>query len=192
MQRLTITRDRDTLRFDAQASYVREAPGGKSAAHAHFVQTLSRDGGFEDELDDDPEFLTILNQPFAVRLDYSTLRDIRTLRAPVPFEATSPLGGAALLRGFLRPGNSGPIGGRPTTAVRFDASGTMTGSLPGHGEATVSGTLRMDGVAYYSLGSGILLGLSVTLTIDASLHQHEPSLRVPVRIVYRRSIRASP
>ena len=73
-QLLRIAHEGDGLRFDAQASYVREAPDGKSSARAHFVQTLSRDGGFEDVLDEDPEFLTILNQPFAVRLDDSTYR----------------------------------------------------------------------------------------------------------------------
>ncbi|MBV8723824.1 MAG: hypothetical protein JO350_00670 [Candidatus Eremiobacteraeota bacterium] len=170
---------------------MREAPDGKSTAHAHFVQTFSSEGGFEDRLDEDPEFLTILNQPFAVRLDRSTLRDIRGLRSAVPFEATSPLGGAALLRGFLRPGTSGPIGGRPTTAVQFDASGLMTGTLPGHEDATIAGTLRMDGVAYYSADGGLLLGLTVTMTIDARLRQHRPTAQVPVRIVYRRSMRAS-
>ncbi|MBV9027289.1 MAG: hypothetical protein JO311_01615 [Candidatus Eremiobacteraeota bacterium] len=190
-QRLTITHAGDAWRFDARASYVRDAPDGKGAAHAHFVQTFSPSGGFEDRLDEDPEFLTILNQPFAVRLDRSTLRDIRGLRSAVPFEATSPLGGTALLRGFLRPGTSGPIGGRPTTAVRFDAAGLMAGTLPGHEEASVAGTLRMDGVAYYSADGGLLLGLTVTMTIEARLRQRQPAAQVPVRIVYRRWMRAS-
>ncbi len=169
---------------------MREGPDGKKSANAHFVQTLWPDGASEDRLDEDPEFLTILNQPFAVRLDRSALRDIRSLHAAVPFAATSPLGGAALLRGYLRPGGSGLVGGRATVGVRFDAAGSMSGTLPGHGDATVAGTLRMDGVAYYSLDAGLLLGLNVTMTIHARLQEHQAALWVPVQIVYRRSIRA--
>lgn len=178
------------LRFEAQARYTRTAPSGKSNAEAMFVQTLEPNGSFEDRVDDDPEFLTILNQPFAVRLDAATLRDVRALRRRIPFSATSPLGGTALLRGFLRPGTNGAIQGRPTVAVRFEAEGPMNGALPGHADSTVIGSMRMDGTAYYALDDALLLGLRVTMTIQAHLHERQPQVSVPVRIVYRRWIRA--
>jgi hypothetical protein len=122
---------------------------------------LRPDGAFEDRLDDDPDFLTILNQPFAARLDSATLLDVRELRKPVPF------------------------------AVRFQAAGPMNGKLPGHADANVAGKMRMDGTAYYALDNAMLLALNVTLTIDARLSESRPSVSVPVRITYRRSIRAA-
>ena len=139
--------------------YTRTGPDGKSRGEALFVQILLPDGTFEDRIDDDPDFLTILNQPFAVRLDAATLRDLRALRGRVPFSATSPLGAEAVLRGFLRPAGSGPIAGRPTVGVRFEAEGAMTGPLPGYAETLVSGTMRMDGTAYYALDDATLLAL---------------------------------
>jgi hypothetical protein len=190
-ERLSIRPDGRGLRFEAQARYARTAPSGKSAAEALFVQTLEPNGSFEDRVDDDPEFLTILNQPFAVRLDAATLRDVRALRRRIPFSATSPLGGTDLLRGFLRPGANGAIQGRPTVAVRFEAEGPMNGTLPGRADSTITGSMRMDGTAYYALDDAVLLGLNVTMTIQARLHERQPPLSVPVRIIYRRSIRAA-
>ena len=189
-ERLSIRRDGRSLRFEAEARYTRTAPDGKSGAEARFVQMLRPDGSFEDSLDDDPDFLTILNQPFAVRLDRVTLQDVRELHGRVPFAASSPLEGHTLLHGFLRPAVNGPIDGRPTAAVRFEAEGPMDGGLPGHGDAAVSGRMRMDGIAYYAVDDGLLLALNVTLTIDAHLHQRSVSLAVPIRIVYHRWIRA--
>lgn len=189
-ERLSIQHQGGSLRFEARARYTRTGPEGKSSAEARFVQVLRPDGSFEDAVDDDPDFLTILNQPFAVRLDLVTLRDVRELHHPVPFAASSPLEGHTLLNGFLRPAANGPIEGRPTVAVRFEADGPMDGTLPGHADAAVAGRMRMDGTAYYALDDGLLLALDVTLTIDARLRERRESLSFPVRIVYRRWIRA--
>lgn len=178
------------MRFEARARYTRSAPDGARTGEALFVQVLEPNGAFEDLIDDDPDFLTVLNQPFAVQLDATTLRDVRELHGRIPFAASSPLGGTALMHGFLRPGVSGPIEGQPTVAVRFEAEGPMTGALPGHAEAAVAGTMHMDGTAYYALDRAILLGLKVTLTIHAGLRERRPAVAVPVVIVYRRSIRA--
>jgi hypothetical protein len=189
-ERLSIRREGRSLRFEAQARYTRTAADVKSVAHARFVQMLRPDGSFEDTLDDDPDFLTILNQPFAVHLDPLTLADVRELHRPVPFAASSPLDGHTLLHGFLRPGVNGPIEGRPTVAVRFEARGPMDGGLPDRADAAVSGRMAMDGVAYYALDDGLLLALNVTLTIDARLHEGSASVSMPVHIVYSRRIRA--
>jgi hypothetical protein len=189
-ERLSIRREDRTIRFEARARYLRTAPEGKRSAEAFFVQVLDPGGAFEDRVDEDPDFLTILNQPFAVQLDAATLRDVRELHGRVPFAATSPLDAATLLHGFLRPAAGGPIEGRPTVAVRFEADGPMNGTLPGHADAIVSGTMRMDGTAYYALDGAILLGLNVTMTIHARLNENRQSLSVPVRITYRRFIRA--
>jgi hypothetical protein len=189
-ERLSIRREGGSLRFEARARYTRTGPEGKSSAEALFVQMLRPDGSFEDSVDDDPDFLTILNQPFAARLDRVTLQDVRGLHRPVPFAASSPLEGHTLLHGFLRPAVSGPVEGRPTVAVRFQADGPMDGTLPGHADAAVAGRMRMDGIAYYALDDGLLLALDVTLTIDARLRERRSFVSFPVRIVYRRWIRA--
>jgi hypothetical protein len=190
---LTIRREGADWRFEARAQYTRTGAEGKAREQARFVQVLLPDGTFEDRVDDDPDFLTILNQPFAVRLDAATLRELRALRGQVPFSATSPLGAEAVLHGFLRRAGGGPIDGRQTAAVRFEAQGEMTGPLPGSSQALISGTMRMDGVAYYAIDSATLLALNVTLTVKARLAERESqtSLSVPVQIVYTRSMRAS-
>ncbi len=186
---LSIKQNGKTTRFEARAHYVRYSPDGKTSADARFVTELLPNGSFEGRVDDDPDFLTILNQPFAVQLDPVTLRDLRELHGAVPFSASSPLGGDSVLHGSLRPGAGGPIDGRPTVAVRFQAVGPMTGTLPGGSGASISGTMRMDGTAYYALGDAMLLALSARLTIDARLRQDHPAVFIPVHITYLRAIR---
>ena len=188
-QRLTVHRQGKSVRYDAQAHYVRESAQGKSTDDARFVQELLPNGTFEDRFDEDPDFLTILNQPFAIQLDAATMGDLRRLRGAVPFDASSPLGSEAPLRGYLRPGVRGEIDGRPVVAVRFEAEGPMNGPLPGHGGGTMSGHMRMDGTAYYAVDNAMLLALDATLTIDARLRESAQS--VPVKITYRRFIRAT-
>jgi hypothetical protein len=190
-ERLTTRRDGKDWRFEAHAQYARSGPDGLVRGQAFFVQVLEPNGTFEDRADDDPDFLSILNQPFAVRLDPATLSDVRSLKGRVPFAATSPLGAEAVLHGFLRPAKGGAIAGRPTAAVRFEAEGAMTGPLPGYAETLVSGTMRMDGTAYYALEDATLLALDVNLHLDAQLAQSATSVTVPVRIDYRRWIRAT-
>lgn len=190
-ERLSARREGKTMRFEVRADYTRSSSDGKSKDAARFVTELLPDGSFVDDTDDDPDFLTILNQPFAIALDAATLRDLRQLHGRVPFSAASPLGGSAVLRGYLRPGASGSVGGRPTVGVRFEADGPMTGALPGHGAAAVSGNMRMDGTAFYALDDALLLALQVTLTLDATLRDRETGIAIPVKIVYRRSLRAS-
>ena len=184
---LSVTKQGKGVQFEAQARYVRSDTGGKHEATARFIQELKPGGTFEDRWDEDPDFLTILNQPFAVQLDRNTMRDLLHLHASVPFDATSPLGGDAVLRGYLRPGVGGEIAGRPAVAVRFEAAGPMSGALPG-GRGTMRGKMRLDGIAYYALDDALLLALDATLTIRAQLG--EAAQAVPVQITYRRYIRA--
>jgi hypothetical protein len=95
-----------------------------------------------------------------------------------------------VLRGFLRPAPGGEVDGSPVIAVKFEAEGVMTGALPAHATARMTGQMRMEGTAYYASGSALLLALDATLTIVAQLQQ-DAREKVPVRIVYRRSIRAN-
>lgn len=188
-QTLTSRPDGAAQRFVAEATYSRTDEVGKASVHARFVQEMTADGSFEDRTDDDPDFLTILNQPFAIQLDATTMRDLHKLRGSVPFEATSPLGGARL-HGFLRPAAAGEVHGISATGVRFTAEGPMTGALPDHPQALLDGVIHMDGTAYYAMRSAILVALDATLTIDGKLRDKDTAL--PVRIVYHRIIRAGP
>ncbi len=186
---LTVKPGDGGVRFEAQARYVRNAPDGKYNGGARFVTQLLPDGSFENRIDEDPDFLTILNQPFAVQLDAGTLADLRALRGPVPFSGGSPLGGATVLHGLLRPGTSGLVDGRLSVAVRFQADGPMSGAMPGYADSGLSGTIRMVGTAYYALDDGMLLAFNVRLTIDAQLRQKNSGVVIPVHITYRRSLR---
>jgi len=187
-QRLAIDWSDEDRRFTAVAHYVRTDEATKATLHARFVQEMDRDGSFDDLTDQDPDFLTILNQPFAIELDARTLRDLRTLHGAVPFEATSPLGGARL-GGTLRPARPGTVCGQAVVGVRFTASGPMSGTLPEHAETPLVGTIRMDGTAFYADHAALLLALDATLTIQGTIGKS--SAAVPVRIVYHRTIRAS-
>jgi hypothetical protein len=175
-------------RYVADATYTRTDESGQASVRAHFVQQLGKDGNFVDLDDEDPDFLTVLNQPFAVQLDATTMHDLRGLHGHVPFQATSPLGGARL-HGVLRSAPGGEIAGVPVVGVQFEASGAMTGTLPQRSDARLEGTIRMDGTAYYATGGALLLALDATLTIEGSLASDAAS--VPVRIVYHRTIRAT-
>jgi len=190
-ERLSIARSGKELRFSARAHYVRYAGTTKTPSDAYFVQVLTADGWLEDRVDDDPDFLTILNQPFAVRLDTATLRDVRQLHGRVPFAARSPLGGQTMLHGYLRPGIDGPVAGHPTVGVRFEAEGPTTGALQRYADEILGGEMRMAGTANYSREDGILRALTVTLTIQTRLRGKDPTEAMPVKIVYRRTIRAS-
>jgi len=187
-QQLVIHGSGGELRFVAVANYTRTDQAGKARLSARFVQNMERDGTFDDESDQDPDFLTILNQPFAVQLDARTMRDVRVLRGAVPFEATSPLGGARLT-GTLRPAPPGLIRGQPVIGVRFSARGPMTGTLPKHSDAQLIGSILMNGTAYYARAHALLLALDATLTIEGKLKNKDAT--VPVKIIYHRMIRAS-
>ena len=187
-QQLNIETDSGGTRFSADVRYTRTDESGKASQEAKFVQVMTTAGNFEDRTDNDPDFLTVLNQPFAIELDPTTMQDLRTMQGPIPFQASSPFGDSTL-HGFLRPaGTGGRVSGRPVVGVRFEAGGPMTGSLPERADTTISGTIRMDGTAYYAADTALLYALNATLTIDGQLVDHQK--QVPVHIVYRRTIRA--
>ncbi len=175
------------VRFVARATCMRTDAAGTSVERAWFVQEMLPDGSFEDRANDDPDFLTILNQPFAIQLDGATIRDLRELRGPVPFAAASPVGGGDL-HGTLRPGISGRMRGKRVVGVRFVADGIVNGPLPGHTATSIDGHIRLDGSAYYEVDGALLLALDARLTISGTLIAGHLA-PVPVNIVYHRYIR---
>jgi hypothetical protein len=188
-QRLVITKDGAQKRFTAQASYTRSDAAGAVPAQATFVQVMTPQGEFKDRTDLDPDYLTVLNQPFAVELDSGTLHDLLRLSGRLPFIFPAPMTGGTL-RGYLERGPIGRVSSRPALGVDFDASGPMVGPLPDRSQMSITGTMRMKGTAYYALrGEPLLLALTETLTISGTLHDR--SQTSPVKIVYSRTIKAT-
>lgn len=176
-----------TTRFVARAKYVRIDQGASSTASAEFIAEVAPSGEQRDLSNDDPDYLTILNQPFSVQLDAATLRDLARLRSEVPFDFPSPMTGSAL-HGSLRRIGVGTVAGARALGVSFDAGGPMRGPLPDRPSLTMNGRIRMQGSAYYRTEDALLLVLDATLTISGNLAN--PDETNPVTIVYRRRIRA--
>jgi len=185
---LSIRRERDGERFSAVVTYLRADGAHRAQATARFEQVLAPDGTAHDILDEDPDFLTVLNQPFAVRIDAGTIAALETVTKRIPFDAPSPLG-QGLLEGYLQPSERTIVHGVPALAVRFSADGAMDGPLPDHPSLRVVGGLHLDGRADYALDDGRLLDLDARLTLTGGIRTD--SGETPVRIVYLRTLRTS-
>ena len=177
----------NTVTYVARARYVRIDQGAKSSVTGSFSAELLPSGEQRDLRDRDPDYLTVLNQPFAVQLDAPTLHDLAHLRSDVPFEFPSPITGSPL-HGHLRRISEGVVGGERALGVAFDAGGPMRGPLPDRPHLLLAGKIRMHGSAYYRAEDALLLDLDATLTISGNLANPEAS--DAVQIVYRRHIRA--
>lgn len=188
-QDLIVRKDGRQLRLTARAKYTRADATGRVPLHATFVQVMTPSGELDDRTDLDPDYLTVLNQPFAVMLDDATRSELLHLDGRVPFRFPAPMIGGTL-QGYLQRGSISPIDARPALAVDFDAAGPMTGALPDRANMSLSGTMRMGGTAYYAVrGPALLLALQETLTISGRLRDRSGSS--PVTIVYRRTIKAA-
>jgi hypothetical protein len=115
------------VRYSAHVAYTRTERGNASKAKATYVADVLPTGELASTADDDPNYLTVLNQPFAAQLDTQTLADLTHLRKPLPFEFPSPFTGSSL-HGFLQHRSGGAFGKRRSVAVRFEAAGTMRGA----------------------------------------------------------------
>ncbi len=186
LETLSVALAGKSTEFVAQADCTRSDSTGKTSEQARFVQELLPDGSLSDRLDDDPDFLTVLNQPFSIRLDAATIHDLRELHAPAPFAAASPVGSGDL-EGSLRPGIPGIIDGRRVVGVGFQADGKVHGPLPVRA-ARIDGHIHLDGTAYYDASQALLLALDARLTIDGMLTGSGLG-GVPVHITYDRTIR---
>ncbi|MBV8601414.1 MAG: hypothetical protein JO359_07605 [Candidatus Eremiobacteraeota bacterium] len=187
-QTLTIAHKGKTTRYSAKVSYTRVDQGATEKMLGSFVSVVAPDGAERDEANGDPDFLTILNQPFAVQLDGQTLHDVTRLQQPAPFSFSSPMT-RGQLHGTLRHLAEGLIiAGERVVGIGFEAHGPIKGSVPSHPEIALIGTIRMSGIAYYTERSALLQGLDATLTISGNLADRTAS--DPVTIVYKRSIRA--
>jgi hypothetical protein len=188
VQRLTIRRARGKTTYDARVEYDREGDGGKQHQRASFTSTLLPSGEQKDGPGNDPDYLTVLNQPFAVQLDPPTMRDLRHVTRAVPFDFPSPMTGATL-HGTLRRLPDAMVGTSRAMGIAFEAKGPLHGALPDRPAMALAGTITMKGTAYYDYASALLVALDATLAIDGNID--DSARRAPVSIVYARSIRSS-
>jgi hypothetical protein len=188
-QRLTIQRVGKSRRYVARAEYLRNDQGAHARVTASFESTILPSGEQQDGENDDPDYLTVLNQPFAVQLDPATMHDLAHLSGSIPFDFPSPMTGAPL-HGTLRHVGTATLNGEPVLGVAFDASGPLHGTLPDHPNLALAGKIRMNGTAYYTDVGALLLALDATLSIDGNVV--DAGRRDPVEIVYKRSIKALP
>jgi len=188
-QKLHIQSVHGGRKYTATVSYQRTDQGAITRAQGSYVSTISDAGDQADGSNNDPDYLTILNQPFAVQLDAPTLHDLAHLHGSVPFDFPSPITGAPL-HGQLRHAPDGIINGTRVMGVAFEANGPLHGSLPDHPELSLSGMIVMKGTAYYTYADALLLGLDATLRIAGTVDG--TSARNGVEITYARSIRAVP
>jgi hypothetical protein len=185
-QRLAIQRQGNVTHFTANVTYERHEGNAATHATGAFSTMILANGEQHDESDGDPDYLTILNQPFSIELDAPTLRDLRSLVRAVPFDFPSPMTGAPL-HGSLRRLPDGTLNGRRVLGIAFAARGPLNGSLPDRPDLALSGTITMNGTAYYAYADALLLALDATLQIEgrvANSGQNDP-----VTIVYKRTIR---
>lgn len=187
-QQLQIVRRGKTMRYVAKVSYERSDQGATTSASADYVLDLLPNGEQLASADHDPDYLTVLNQPFAAQLDLRTLRELRRLRARAPFDFPSPFTGSTI-RGQLERLGVGMIGPHRALGVGFEAAGPMKGRLPDRPGLSLIGGIVMRGTAYYDLTSALLVALDATVTISGTVSNRASN--DPVTIVYRRTIRAA-
>jgi hypothetical protein len=187
MQTLTIRRRGRATRYSAHVDYTRSDGAASTSATCDYVADVLPSGETLETADHDPDYLTVLNQPFAAELDRATLADLRSLRGSVPFDFPSPFTGASL-HGYLQHVPSGMVGPRRSIGVTFEAAGPMRGSLPDRPGLTLRGTIAMRGTAYYDVSTAVLLSLETTVTITGNVSNRAGKDRVT--ITFRRSLRA--
>jgi len=188
VQRLTITRSHGSTTYDARVEYDRDGDGGRQHQRASFTATLLPSGQQQDGVTNDPDYLTVLNQPFAVQLDAPTMRDLAHVKRPVPFDFPSPMTGATL-HGTLRRLPDATVAGTRAMGVAFEAKGPLHGALPDRPRVQLAGSITMKGTAYYAYANALLVALNATLGIDGTVD--DAASKAPISIVYARSIRTS-
>ena len=186
-QTLTITRHGTATRMRARVIYTRSDGAASTDARADYVADLTSTGELVDSADHDPDYLTVLNQPFAAQLDPATLGDLKHLHGAVPFDFPSPFTGSSL-HGYLKHIGSGGFGSRHVVGVSFEALGPMKGALPDRPGLTLAGKIAMRGTAYYDMDSSLLLILDTTVTITGTVSNR--SGNDAVTITYERKISA--
>jgi hypothetical protein len=186
-QSLSIRRDRSVTVYHSRAEYDRVDQGARAHAIATFGSEATPDGELRDLEANDPDFVTVLNQPFNVELDRRTLHDLDAVAAPIPFHFPSPLDGTSL-EGTLQHedrARSGPS----IVGVLFHVEGPLRPRVGERSPDALDGRITVDGTARYLKENGLLRDLDTTVTISGRL---APSETDGVIAVYERYLRREP
>ncbi len=186
-QTLGVSHHGKLIRLHARVTYTRSDGTARSDATGDYTADIMPTGETVDYADHDPDYLTVLNQPFAAQLDRTTLADLQHLHGALPFDFPSPFTGSSL-HGYLQHIGGGRVNSRPAIGVRFESAGPMRGELPDRPGLTLTGTIAMRGTAYYDAQSALLLVLDTKVTITGNVSNR--SGKDPVVITYARTIRA--
>lgn len=176
-------------KFVATVDYRKTEGAGASRLRGTFAATVTRTGDVREGTNHDPDFLTVLNQPFAVQLDPATLRDLRGLVGSVPFDFPSAMTGATL-HGTLTRRADGVINGARVLGIGFSATGPLHGALPDRPNMSIDGNISMNGTAYYDLRNALLVALDATLSIVGTVD--DAVRKDAVSIVYKRALKPMP
>ncbi len=168
VQHITTKRVGRATRYTAHVTYTKTDRGTRSTATARFVSTLAPDGEQHDVTNADPDYLTVLNQPFAIQLDVATFRDLTRLVGAVPFDLPSPITGATL-HGTIKRAVSSVTRTSHLLGVAFEAAGPLAGALPDRPNLKLVGTVSMRGTAYYTYTTYELVALTAVLAIDGTV-----------------------
>lgn len=185
---LNVIRHGKVTRYVAHVEYMRTEAGASTAQRGSFVLDVLPSGEELDSANHDPDYLAVLNQPFAVQLDGATLAALRGLSGTLPFSFPSPFS-TTPLRGYLVRISGDRHGAERLIGLRFSAAGPMRGALPDRPGLTLYGAIEMHGSAFYGEDANMLLSLDATVTISGNVGNR--SGKEPVKIVYRRTIRPS-
>jgi len=182
-QSLRVRHDGADLRFENVIDYTKQLGSQIRHKTARVVRLLTPDlRELRTPLNQDEDSLSLLDQPFAARIDAKTLAALGGLKQAIPFTASSPLGGAPL-HGTLRAAGmreKPPAGG---VRVAFTAGGPMRGPLPELPTASIDGTISLVGTAEYD-ATGALVRLHSRLQIHGLLAASGQS--GPIEILYVR------
>ncbi len=181
---LSIRRERSMTIYHTRAEYERVDQGAHARAIATFGSEATPDGELRDLEANDPDFVTVLNQPFNVELDPRTLRDLDAVAAPIPFHFPSPIDGTSL-EGTLQRENRARTG-PAIIGVLFHVAGPMRSRAGERSPAPLDGRITVDGSARYFKASGLLRDLDATVTISGRIASGESA---GVIAVYKRSLR---
>ena len=183
-QSLSIRRGLRVTIYHSRAEYDRVEAGAHARTVATFASEATPDGEVRDLEANDPDFVTVLNQPFNVELDRQTLLDLDAVAEPIPFRFPSPLDGTSL-EGTLQREDRAQAGAG-IVGVIFHAAGPMRSRVGDRSLAALDGRIAVDGTARYFKTSGLLGELEAKITISGRLASSEAT---GVIAVYKRSIR---
>jgi hypothetical protein len=175
----------DVRQYSAETHFSVENPDGAGTATASAQLTVVSADDQRISAANDPAYLTVITQPFAVALDVKTLQDLTSLRTPVPFHFLSGMTGGDL-HGLLEYRGSSKIDGFETASITFDAAGPFASTLPGEPKVPLAGQIHMTGHAFYRKSDALLMKLATTLVSTGTVGGGPEALHV--RVTYEREL----